>query len=101
MSKRIGQQARALFQSTERETSDTFKTSETSDTSGTSEKSKGGRPPKDRPEMKRYTVILTPDQWEYLRRYAGEMLSKGVETDRSDVIRRMVDKLRAGEINPL
>jgi len=76
-------------------TSETSKTSERRETSGTSKTvNKGGRPRKDRPEVKKYTVVLTPEQWKFLNVYAAER-----ETDRSGILRALVDQLQAGGTN--
>ena len=93
----------ALYLSTERKTpeiqpSDTFETPETVETPETN---KGGRPRKDRPKVEKYTVFLTPGHWEYLKRYAADaLLREGIETDRSDILRRLVDQLQAGTVRP-
>ena len=103
---RIGPQGSALFQDPESKTpeiqpSDTFDTFETPETVETPETNKGGRPRKDRPKVVKYTVFLTPGHWEYLKRYAADaLLREGIETDRSDILRRLVDQLQAGNVRP-
>jgi len=59
----------------------------------------GGRPKKNRPEAKRFTVVLTLDQWEFLSVQAARArIDIGVETDRSGLLRALADKLKRGEI---
>jgi hypothetical protein len=69
-------------------TSNTPDTPKTSDTSG-----KGGRPRKDRPEVRKYTVLLTPEQWRFLNVHAA-----GMDADRSAVLRALVEQLQAGKV---
>jgi len=118
MSKRIGGQAAGLFQSTEAPKDRTAKArkapeapkAETAVSLPATEKRKkngapskqgqgGGRPKKDRPEAKRFTVVLTLDSWETLSKQAAlAKVNEGVETDRSGVLRALVSKLERGEI---
>ena len=104
MKKRTGEQiGAALLLSTERPAKQTKQkrrggtpeTPKTVKTSGT-----GGRPPKDRPKVEKYSAYFTPDQWQFLNVYAAQLTaSTGMDADRSAVLRALVDKLRAGDVD--
>jgi len=47
--------------------------------------------------VQKYTVVLTPEQWHFLKVYAAQITARdGIEMDRSAVLRALVDKLQAG-----
>jgi len=127
MSKGTGPQTNALFQNTAKTpakkgttkkhaaiTPDTSETSVTSETKAPipapEKRKKNGAPSKQgqgggRPkvwaegEAKKFTTVLLPRHWEALSKHAALVkVNTGVDTDRSGVLRALIEKLDNGEI---
>lgn len=120
MSKSTGPQMNALFQNTAKAPAKkrAAKTPDTSEMSATSETAVsipekrrkngapsmqgqgGGRPRKwTEGEAEKFTAVLLPRHWEALSKHAAlAKVNEGVDTDRSGVLRALIEKLDSGEI---
>lgn len=98
--KSVGPQAAAAFETDSIYAGGKGKTRPQTAQSEPAEVNKGGRPKKwTENNVKRYTVILTPEQWDMLDHYAAlAKVQERVKTDRSGVLRALINKLAAGDV---